>query len=297
MSSKSQQPIKYPWWYGGAAGCFATVVTHPLDLAKVRLQAAPLPKPTIGKMITGILKNEGVVGLYSGLSAALLRQCTYTTARFGAYDLIKQKLIPKDQLTNMVYLLPSSMVSGAIGGFVGNFADVLNIRMQNDSALEASQRRNYKNALDGVYKIYRYEGGIKTLLTGWKPNMVRGVLMTASQVVTYDVFKNYLVTQLQFDPTKNTTHFSASLLAGLVATTICSPADVIKTRIMNAKDEHRSAMQILRTAVKNEGPSFMFRGWLPSFTRLGPFTMLIFFAIEQLKKHKVGMPKELKDKA
>ncbi|GMM57154.1 Dic1 protein [Maudiozyma humilis] len=285
--------IKYPWWYGGAAGCFATVVTHPLDLAKVRLQAAPSPKPTIAKMITGILRNEGVVGLYSGMSAALLRQCTYTTARFGAYDLIKQKLIPRDQLTNMAYLLPASMVSGAIGGLCGNFADVLNIRMQNDSALDAAHRRNYRNALDGVYKIYRYEGGIRTLLTGWKPNMVRGVLMTASQVVTYDVFKNYLVTQLHCDPAQNSTHFGASLLAGLVATTVCSPADVIKTRIMNATDEKRGAFRILRDAVRTEGPSFMFRGWLPSFTRLGPFTMLIFFAIEQLKKHRVGMPREL----
>ena len=94
------------------------------------------------------------------------------------------------------------MFSGAIGGLAGNFADVVNIRMQNDSALEAAKRRNYKNAIDGVYKIYRYEGGLKTLFTGWKPNMVRGILMTASQVVTYDVFKNYLVTKLDFDASK-----------------------------------------------------------------------------------------------
>lgn len=291
-TTRPENQIKYPWWYGGAAGVFACVNTHPLDLAKVRLQAAPLPKPTLVKMITNIVKNENILGLYSGLSAAILRQCTYTTIRFGIYDIIKENLIPKDQLSNMAYLLPSSMVSGALGGLAGNFADVVNIRMQNDSALEPSLRRNYKNAFDGVWKIYRHEGGIKTLLTGWKPNMVRGVLMTASQVVTYDVFKNYLVTTLNFDPTKKSTHFSASLLAGLVATTICSPADVIKTRIMNARGESKSAIEILTTAIKTEGPSFMFRGWLPSFTRLGPFTILIFFAIEQLKKNKVGMKKE-----
>ncbi|CCK69005.1 Dic1p KNAG_0B05730 [Huiozyma naganishii CBS 8797] len=291
-TTTSTKQIKYPWWYGGAAGIFACVNTHPLDLAKVRLQAAPLPKPTLGRMLTSILKNEGILGLYSGLSAAVLRQCTYTTVRFGIYDMLKEHLIPKGQLTNMAYLLPCSMFSGAFGGLAGNFADVVNIRMQNDSALEPSLRRNYKNAFDGVYKIYRYEGGLKTMMTGWKPNMVRGILMTASQVVTYDVFKNYLVTKLQFDPTKNSTHLSASLLAGLVATTVCSPADVIKTRIMNGSGENKSAMQILVSAVRKEGPSFMFRGWLPSFTRLGPFTMLIFFAIEQLKKHKVGMKRE-----
>ncbi|CAI4603222.1 BGP_1a_G0037890.mRNA.1.CDS.1 [Saccharomyces cerevisiae] len=284
--------IKYPWWYGGAAGIFATMVTHPLDLAKVRLQAAPMPKPTLFRMLESILANEGVVGLYSGLSAAVLRQCTYTAVRFGAYDLLKENVIPREQLTNMAYLLPCSMFSGAIGGLAGNFADAVNIRMQNDSALEAAKRRNYKNAIDGVYKIYRYEGGLKTLFTGWKPNMVRGILMTASQVVTYDVFKNYLVTKLDFDASKNYTHLTASLLAGLVATTVCSPADVMKTRIMNGSGDHQPALKILADAVRKEGPSFMFRGWLPSFTRLGPFTMLIFFAIEQLKKHRVGMPKE-----
>lgn len=290
---KPQKQIKYPWWYGGVAGIFACICTHPLDLAKVRLQAASLPKPTLVKMLTNILKSEGVLGLYSGLSAAVLRQCTYTTVRFGIYDLLKEHVIPQKELTNMAYLLPSSMFSGAVGGLAGNFADVVNIRMQNDSALEPHLRRNYRNAFDGVWKIYRHEGGVKTLLTGWKPNMVRGVLMTASQVVTYDIFKNYLVTTLDFDPAHKTTHFSASLLAGLVATTICSPADVIKTRIMNAnKAENKSSIKILTTALRTEGPSFMFRGWLPSFTRLGPFTMLIFFAIEQLKKHKIGVKEE-----
>ncbi|CCD22495.1 Dic1p NDAI_0A03380 [Naumovozyma dairenensis CBS 421] len=287
------KPIKYPWWYGGAGGVFATLMTHPLDLAKVRLQAAPMPKPTLRKMLTTILKNENVMGLYSGLSAAILRQCTYTTVRFGAYDLMKENIVPVNQLNNMLYLLPCSMISGAVGGLAGNFADVVNIRMQNDSALDNHLRRNYKNAIDGVYKIYKNEGGFKTLLTGWKPNMVRGVLMTASQVVTYDVFKNYLTTKLGFDPKKNSTHLSASLLAGLVATTICSPADVIKTRIMNGHGtSNESAIKILTTAIRKEGPGFMFRGWLPSFTRLGPFTMLIFFAIEQLKKHRIGMPRE-----
>lgn len=293
QEGKPPKQIKYPWWYGGVAGIFACVCTHPLDLAKVRLQAASLPKPTLVEMLTNILRNEGVQGLYSGLSAAVLRQCTYTTVRFGIYDLLKEHVIPQKELTNMAYLLPSSMFSGAVGGLAGNFADVVNIRMQNDSALEPHLRRNYRNAFDGVWKIYRHEGGVKTLLTGWKPNMVRGVLMTASQVVTYDIFKNYLVTSLNFDPANKTTHFSASLLAGLVATTICSPADVIKTRIMNAsKAENKSSIEILMTALRTEGPSFMFRGWLPSFTRLGPFTMLIFFAIEQLKKHKIGVKEE-----
>lgn len=53
-----------------------------------------MPKPTLFKMLESILAHEGVLGLYSGLSAAVLRQCTYTTVRFGAYDMLKENVIP-----------------------------------------------------------------------------------------------------------------------------------------------------------------------------------------------------------
>lgn len=43
-------------------------------------------------------------------------------------------------------------------------------------------------------------------------------------------------------------------------------------------------MQTIRTAIKNEGPVFMFKGWLPAWTRLQPTTILIFVTFEQLKK-------------
>lgn len=39
------------------------------------------------------VKEEGPGALYSGLSAALARQASYTTLRLGLYDLMKQVLI------------------------------------------------------------------------------------------------------------------------------------------------------------------------------------------------------------
>lgn len=88
--------------------------------------------------------------------------------------------------------------------------------------------------------------------------------MTASQVVSYDEAKRILVNWTGMDPTSKTTHFSSSLIAGLVATTICSPVDVVKTRVMEGGDSQSSTIQILKRAVKTEGVGFMFRGWLPS---------------------------------
>jgi len=68
----------------------ATCFVQPLDLVKNRMQlsgagGAAKEYKTSFHAIQGILKNEGIIGMYSGLSAGLLRQATYTTTRLGIY--------------------------------------------------------------------------------------------------------------------------------------------------------------------------------------------------------------------
>lgn len=171
--------------------------------------------------------------------------------------------------------------SGFLGGIAGNPADVLNVRMQHDAALPVEQRRNYKNAIDGLIRMTREEG-FKSLFRGVWPNSMRAVLMTASQLASYDGFKRLL---LQYTPMEEglTTHFTASLMAGFVATTVCSPVDVIKTRVMSAT-ESKGLAKLMADIYKVEGVGWMFRGWVPSFIRLGPQTIFTFLFLEQHKK-------------
>jgi solute carrier family 25 (mitochondrial dicarboxylate transporter), member 10 len=184
------------------------------------------------------------------------------------------------------------IIDARIGGAVGNPADVLNVRMQNDMSLPLEQRRNYKHALDGLIRLIREEGP-SSLMRGLFANTSRGVLMTAGQLASYDEFKKLLLkTGVMGDHLG--THFTASFMAGFVATTMysshflaynrCSPIDVIKTRIMNAKGKSGGAVSILKGAVKTEGIQFMFRGWTPSFVRLCPQTVVTFIVLEQQKK-------------
>lgn len=68
----------------------ATLFVQPLDLVKNRMQLSGVGSgkkeyKTSFHAIQGILKNEGIIGMYSGLSAGLLRQATYTTTRLGVY--------------------------------------------------------------------------------------------------------------------------------------------------------------------------------------------------------------------
>lgn len=163
----------------------------------------------------------------------------------------------------------------------GTPGDILNVRMQNDASLPAEQRRNYKNAIDGLIRMVREEG-VGSIFRGIWPNSTRAVLMTASQLATYDVFKKELLQRTSLGDSL-VTHFTASLMAGFVATTVCSPVDVIKTRIMSAHTKE-SAFVVIKRVTASEGLRWIFKGWVPSFIRLGPQTICTFMFLEQHKK-------------
>ncbi|MCJ1449508.1 MAG: Mitochondrial dicarboxylate transporter, partial [Stictis urceolatum] len=280
---QQQQSVRYPFWFGGSASCFAAIVTHPLDLVKVvRLQTRDSNGPKgMLKTVVHIIKNDGPLGLYSGLSASLLRQATYSTTRFGVYEYLKSIIAQDTGSPSFPVLVAIASTSGFLGGIAGNPADVLNVRMQHDAALPSQSRRNYKNALDGLIRMSREEG-LTSLFKGVWPNSMRAVLMTASQLASYDSIKSTILIYTSL-PDNLTTHFLASITAGFIATTICSPVDVVKTRIMSAQ-ESESLMQLLSRVYKLEGAGWIFRGWLPSFMRLGPHTVATFLFLEQHKK-------------
>jgi dicarboxylate transporter 10 len=92
--------------------------------------------------------------------------------------------------------------------------------------------------------------------------------MTAGQLATYDTFKRLLIDYTPLGDTM-TTHFSASFLAGLAAATATSPIDVIKTRVMSSTQK-QGILRIVGDIYKTDGLRWMFKGWVPSFLRLGP---------------------------
>lgn len=82
-------------------------------------------------------------------------------------------------------------LAGAAGGFAGNPADVILVRMTGDLYRPANQRFNYKGAADGLLRITREEG-IACLFRGIAPNMVRATLMNSSQLASYVLFLTQL---------------------------------------------------------------------------------------------------------
>jgi solute carrier family 25 oxoglutarate transporter 11 len=78
-----------PFVIGGSSGIVATICIQPIDMVKVRLQLAASEKgavrPSPITVARDIVAKNGVLGLYDGLSAGLLRQVVYGTARLGLF--------------------------------------------------------------------------------------------------------------------------------------------------------------------------------------------------------------------
>ncbi|CAG2005888.1 unnamed protein product [Fusarium graminearum] len=267
--------IRYPFWFGGSASSMAACV-------RLQMRTGNAPKNMVGTFVH-ILRNDGPLGLYSGISASLLRQMSYSTVRFGVYEELKTRITRRNEGRDPSFatLVGLAAGSGFVGGIAGNFADVLNVRMQHDAALPHAERRNYRHAFDGMVRMAREEGP-KSMFRGWLPNSSRAMFMTAGQLASYDISKSLL---LKYTPMEDNlkTHFTASFIAGFVAATITSPVDVIKTRVMSSTHDH-GVLHLIRDIHRTDGLMWMFKGWVPSFLRLGPQTICTFVFLEMHRK-------------
>lgn len=281
---KKQQPF----WLGGAAASMAATCTHPLDQTKYRMQVMHQPKNIIRTLVS-FASRDGIPSLWTGLTGSWLRQCSYSTARFGLYNYFAKEVKQRTGTTKLTagWEVVCSGVAGGAAGLVGNPTEVVLVRMCADGAKPAAERYNYGNSIRALYRIAKEEG-MSTFSRGLTPNIVRSVIMNISQIATYSTAKDYLLSNPSLGLKDGIfLHFLASLLAGTVATTACAPADVLKSRVQSAPTINGvkpSLSKIFADSYKKEGISFLMRGWSPAWLRLAPNTVLMFVFMEQLQR-------------
>jgi len=133
----------------------ATCCIQPIDMVKVRIQlTGELGK---GKTIRNpfvvgakLIREEGILKLYRGLSAALFRQATYTTARMGIFRTVSNALQEEGKSMPFYKRAMAGLCAGGLGSIIGTPADLALVRMQADATLPAARRRNYKHVGDAL---------------------------------------------------------------------------------------------------------------------------------------------------
>ncbi|KAF7324344.1 hypothetical protein MVEN_02647100 [Mycena venus] len=216
--------------FSGVAASMASSCTHPLDFAKVRMQTmetAPGVKkpPSILTVLRASIAESGLRSVYTGLTASWMRQMSYSLVRLGTYEAIKERL-SRSGPPSTFSLIAAASFAGGLGGIVGNPADIILVRMTSDSMRPPDKRYGYSNAITGLFSLAKEEG-FRGLARGLGTNTTRAVLMNASQVGSYDLFKTTLLRHsgpvFNYQLKDNLLlHVTASLLAGTFATTVCS---------------------------------------------------------------------------
>jgi len=283
-TSESRKPKTLPTWtkfaIGALGGATGWMFIHPIDVVKVRAQInTGAPISPLGTA-ANIFKTEGPKGLYAGLSAAITRQFTYGMMRLGLYDVIRERITSPGEHASLWKKMACGLSAGGIAAALCNPVEVALVRMQADGAKPLAERRGYRHVFAAWAHILKHEG-VAGLYIGVAPTVTRGMVVSMTQLATYDQAKQMCKGVV---PDGMLTHFTASLIAGFVYCAASLPLDVCKSRIQNQKTlEYRGVVHALTTIPAKEGVLALWKGFLPYYTRGGGHSITMFIALEQYR--------------
>jgi len=271
----------------GLGGCFGWAIVHPANTIAVRWNLASMQ----GKQFSlrGMIAENGVRSLYDGLSAGLLRQILYATARFGLFETFRdelQKIRGKMDFASRVVL---GAISGGMAAYIACPLEVATVRMSNDVTLPLDQRRNYKNVADTIRRITREEGPA-AFWRGSTPFVTRAMMVGVFQVATLDQFKTMFVDMFGQKADSISNVFSASMASGLIYSLATQPLESAKNRMASQRPDpitgtlpYRSTIQTMRSVTAKEGFFALYNGFLPYYIRCGGHTVAMFVCVQVLR--------------
>ncbi|XP_057950030.1 mitochondrial uncoupling protein 3 [Malania oleifera] len=275
----------------------AETATFPIDITKTRLQlhgqtslsSSPRPSGTSAfRVVSNIVRNEGPLGLYKGLSPAILRHLFYTPIRIVGYEHLRHAAGRSDRPLSLSGKALVGGISGVIAQVVASPADLVKVRMQADGRMVSQGLQpRYTGAFDALNKIIHTEG-FGGLWKGVFPNVQRAFLVNMGELACYDYAKHFVI-QKQIAGDNIYAHTIASIMSGLSATALSCPADVVKTRMMNqaageeAKLMYKNSYDCLVKTLRFEGLRALWKGFFPTWARLGPWQFVFWVSYEKFR--------------
>jgi solute carrier family 25 oxoglutarate transporter 11 len=253
----------------------------------VRIQLGTTGSPF--SVAAGIIRNEGFGKLYTGLSAGLLRQATYTTTRLGVFNTLSERLVKanNDQPLPFLQKAAAGLTAGGIGAVVGSPADLSLIRMQTDGTLPPEKRRGYRNVGNALTTIV-HEEGFAGLFTGVWPTAVRAMALNIGMLATNDQAKEMLA---QAGVTGFANTLGGSAVAGFFASFFSLPFDYMKTQLQKmskdpstGKYPYSGMLDIFVKTLRNEGILKFYTGFLSYYVRIAPHAMSTLIFMDLIKR-------------
>ncbi|KIW17084.1 hypothetical protein PV08_04275 [Exophiala spinifera] len=178
---------------GGSAGACQVVFTNPLEIVKIRLQVqGELAKNTDvpKRSAMWIVRNLGLMGLYKGASACLLRDVPFSAIYFPTYSHLKRDMFGESPTKSLgvLQLLTAGAIAGMPAAYLTTPCDVIKTRLQ----VEARKGdATYNGLVDCARKVYRDEG-FKAFFKGGPARILRSSPQFGFTLAAYEVLSTLL---------------------------------------------------------------------------------------------------------
>lgn len=180
---------------GGTAGACQVVFTNPLEIVKIRLQVqGELAKSGVEgaqrRSALWIIRHLGLVGLYKGASACLLRDVPFSAIYFPAYAHLKKDYFgegPTKQL-NIGQLLVAGAIAGIPAAYFTTPCDVIKTRLQVEARKGQTSYRGLTHAATTIMK----EEGFQAFFKGGPARVLRSSPQFGCTLAAYEFLKQIM---------------------------------------------------------------------------------------------------------
>lgn len=240
---------------------------YPIDTLKTRLQSAK-----------GFAKSGGFRGVYAGVGSALVGSAPGAALFFITYEWTKARLHARETAqvnsgdtindppgyNSNLRTVTEHMIAASVGEIAACAVRVPTEVVKQRAQASTSSTSSLSELKYIIAQGYA-KGGFhvfKGLYRGWSITVLREVPFTIIQFPLWEALKKQ---HQQRNGTRETTAVASAAfgcISGAVAAAMTTPLDVLKTRIMLAR-EKTSMIEQVRFLLQGAGPSAFFAGIVP----------------------------------
>ena len=292
------------------AGMIARLTCHPLDTCKAILQVqhskkhAAVTGGQVGysnfvHVLRATLQREGIVGLYRGFGVAFFGGAPGLCLYLSSYEK------SKSWLGSFSYFQEQPAMSHFVSGMTAEAfscvlfvpIDITKERLQ-IQGMGGGTTFNYKGNMDAIRQIWRHEG-LRGVYKGYGATLLSFGPFSAFYFTFYEQLKaqSLVLTRTHPNDVPFIQHMLNSVLAGMAASFVTNPLDLVKLRLQVQRSgiasgggdmlpwgrPYRHLFDGLSQIVKTEGTSALLKGVGARMAFHGPATAISMACYESLK--------------
>lgn len=278
-ASSDGVPLYQKFAVGGVAGVIGTSVIFPIDLVKSKLQANT-GNASIRSVVASVAREGGIGAFYKGLGVNVSFVALEKSVRLGTHHVLREHLTDGTRSSLAVDTL-SGCGAGIMSAIVTNPMELLKLRKQLMAQDVAAGLCKPSTSMQMAREL-----GPLGLYRGFMTTLIRDVPYNAIFFPIYATVRS----KLQGDATSASGTVVPTLVAGAVAamtgSLLCTPCDVIKTRIQARNSPYtRGFADAARRMFAAEGGSVFFRGAINRMAVQAPLYSITLLCFELQKMY------------